>query len=128
MRFWQNNRYGPRVEGNAAMRDGNWKLVRPVIPDLMRVTDSDRAIDRALNLHQPDRITQVDQSPLPEFDAGDPPAALLFDVAADPFEQHDLAAEQPDRVARMSNALERWFESVEADRTSIPDDWNAVPA
>ncbi|HUZ81416.1 MAG TPA: sulfatase-like hydrolase/transferase [Gaiellaceae bacterium] len=128
VRFWQNNRYGPRVEGNAAMRDGNWKLVRPTIPELMRVTDSDRAIDRALNHHQPDRISHVDTSPLPEFDVGDPPAALLFDVAADPFEQDDLAVEQPERVARMTKELERWFESVEADRTSIPDDWNAVLA
>ncbi|MHB8643873.1 MAG: sulfatase-like hydrolase/transferase [Gaiellaceae bacterium] len=127
VRFWQNNRYGPRVEGNAAMRDGNWKLVRPTIPDLMRVTESDRAIDRALNLNQPDRITHVDTSQLPEFDIGEPPAALLFDVAADPFEQHDLAAEQPDRVARMTGELERWFESVEADRRSIPDDWSAIP-
>ena len=65
-------------EGNAAMRDGDWKLVRPSIPALMQVTDGDRAIDRALNLHEPDRIMEVDRSPLPEFDAGRPsgPAAL----------------------------------------------------
>ena len=127
VRFWQNNRYAPRVEGNAAMRDGKWKLVRPTIPELMRVTDEDRAIDRALNLHQPERITQVDTSPLPEFESGPPPAPLLFDVDADPFEQHDLSSEHPERVARMSAAIERWFESVEADRRAIPDDWSASP-
>jgi arylsulfatase A len=126
IRFWQNNRYSPRVEGNAAMRDGNWKLVRPVIPELMRVTDCDRAIDRALNLRAADRITRVDTTPLPEFDVEDPPAPLLFDVEADPFEQHDLAWEHPERVARMSAALERWFESVEAERRAIPDDWNVA--
>lgn len=126
IRFWQNNRYGPRIEGNAAMRDGNWKLVRPMIPELMRVTDADRAIDRALNLNEPGRIRQVDMSPLPEFEIGDPPPALLFDVAADPFEQHDVAREHPDRVARMTEALERWFESVERDRRSIVDDWTAA--
>jgi arylsulfatase A-like enzyme len=123
IRFWQNNRYAPRAEGNAAMRDGDWKLVRPTIPVTMQVTDGDRVIDRALNLQAPDRITHVDQSPLPWFEIGEPPAPLLFDVAADPFEQHDLAAAQPDRVARMSAALDRWFESVEADRAAITDVW-----
>jgi arylsulfatase A-like enzyme len=115
-RFWQCNRYAPRSEGNSAMRDGDWKLVRPAIPALMQVTEGDRAIDRALNYGQGDAITSVDDSPLPEFDPAPPPAPLLFDVAADPFEQADLAAEHPDRVARMEAALDAWFESVEADR------------
>ena len=123
IRFWQNNRYAPRAEGNAAMRDGDWKLVRPTIPATMQVTDSDRAINRALNLQQPDRITEVDRSPLPWFEIGDPPAPLLFNVAVDPFEQNDLAATHPERVARMSAALDRWFESVEADRAAIADVW-----
>ncbi len=115
-RFWQCNRYAPRIEGNAAMRDGDWKLVRPAIPALMQVTEPDRAIDRALNYRQPGRITTVDTSPLPEFDSGPPPEPLLFDLASDPFEQQDRAAEEPERVRRMSDALDRWFESVERDR------------
>jgi arylsulfatase A len=115
-RFWQCNRYAPRVEGNSAMRDGDWKLVRPVIPELMQVTDGDRTIDRALNLHAPERIVAVDDSPLPEFDPGPPPEPLLFDLAGDPFEQSDLAAEHPERVCAMGQALDRWFESVERDR------------
>lgn len=124
VRFWQNNRYAPRVEGNAAMRDGDWKLVRPVIPELMKVTDDDRAVDRRLNLRLPDRITEVDQSPLPRYDIADPPAALLFNVADDPFEQRDLAETHPDRVTRMTLELENWFESIEAERTAIHDDWS----
>jgi hypothetical protein len=44
------------------------------------------------------------------------PAPLLFDLATDPFEQTDLAAAEPERVVRMSAALDRWFESVERDR------------
>ena len=115
-RFWQCNRYAPRVEGNSAMRDGDWKLVRPAIPELMQVTETDRAVDRALNYRQPERIATIDTSPLPEFTTGSPPAPLLFDLASDPFEHDDLAAEHPDRVRRMSDALERWFESVERDR------------
>ena len=34
----------------------------------MKVTDSDRIIDRALNLHEEGRILEVDASPLPEFE------------------------------------------------------------
>jgi arylsulfatase A len=116
VRFWQCNRYAPRIEGNAAMRDGDWKLVRPAIPSTMIVTEEDRAIDRALNYRRPDRITEVDRSPLPEPDVGVPPAPLLFDLAADPFEQHDLAAEHPERVRSMTAALEGWFTEVEAER------------
>ena len=115
-RFWQCNRYAPRIEGNAAMRDGDWKLVRPSIAAAMQVTEPDRAIDRALNYRQPGRITKVDDSPLPEFDLGIPPDPLLFDLASDPFEQNDLAAQHPERMKQMSAALERWFESAEADR------------
>ena len=116
IRFWQNNRYGPRVEGNAAMRDGRWKLVRPAIPSLMRVTDRDREIDRSLNYRLDDRITSIDTSPLPDFYDGERPAPLLFDVETDPFEQHDLAAADPERVARMTAALDAWFEDVERER------------
>ena len=79
-----------RVQRRDARR--RWKLVRPAIDELMQVTDEDRVIDKALNYRGPDAITEVDRSPLPEFDIGEPPRALLFDLAADPFEQDDLAA------------------------------------
>ena len=115
-RYWQCNRYRPRIEGNAAMRDGDWKLVRPSIPELMVVTDRDRKIDRALNYLHEGRISAIDDSPLPEFEIDTPPAALLFDLASDPFEQNDLAAFHPERVRRMSTELESWFENVERDR------------
>src|SRR5258708_10957520 len=46
-RFWQWNRYTPRVECNAAMRDGPWKLVRPAIDELMQVSPRDLQMDVA---------------------------------------------------------------------------------
>jgi arylsulfatase A-like enzyme len=33
----------------------------------------------------------------------------LYDLAADPFEQHDLAAERPERVATLEAAYREWF-------------------
>ena len=46
---------------------------------------------------------------------------LLFNLAEDLFEEHDVAALHPERTARMSAALETWFEQVEADRAAIRD-------
>jgi arylsulfatase A-like enzyme len=45
--------------------------------------------------------------------AGALPAALLYDVSKDPKETTDLAAQEPERVAKMSAALEAWKASVE---------------
>jgi hypothetical protein len=75
------------------MRDGEWKLVR-----------STRA--------SRERITAVDDSSLPGFDLGRRPAPLPFNLRDDPFKQVDLAAQQPDCVARMTAAIELWFEDV----------------
>jgi arylsulfatase A-like enzyme len=41
------------------------------------------------------------------------PAVLLYDVSKDPKETTDLAAQEPQRVAKMTAALEAWKASVE---------------
>jgi len=41
------------------------------------------------------------------------PAVLLYDVFKDPKETTDLAAQEPERVAKMTAALEAWKASVE---------------
>ncbi|HEV2293252.1 MAG TPA: sulfatase-like hydrolase/transferase [Tepidisphaeraceae bacterium] len=41
-----------------------------------------------------------------------PPTVELFNVVDDPAERHDRAAEHPDRVERMQQALEHWQASV----------------
>lgn len=41
------------------------------------------------------------------------PSALLFDLSKDPKETTDLAAQQPERVAKMKAELEAWKASVE---------------
>jgi arylsulfatase A len=116
IRFWQNNRYEPRVESNAAMRDGDWKLVRPAIPETMTVDEPDRLVDRGLNQRLDDRVTAIEAPPREEPVLDDVPPPFLFNVADDPFEERDLAAEHPDRVRAMGAALDAWFEEVEADR------------
>jgi arylsulfatase A-like enzyme len=118
-RFWQWNRYVPAGDCNAAMRDGRWKLVRPAIGALMAVSPQDFAMDVDAK-YQPQNYPDILRDPLPIPDAAEPLPSQLFDIDADPGEQRDLAAEQPDRVLRMEAALGRWFEAVELDRLSIP--------
>src|SRR5690606_34212517 len=47
-----------------------------------------------------------------------PPA--LYDIVADPGEQHDLAAGQPDEVARLRTAYDAWFADVTSTRGFEP--------
>ena len=119
-RFWQWNRYTPVGESNAAMRDGDWKLVRPQIDEVMRVSNEDLAMDIESKYH-PERYTDIvrEAEPPREVPAAHPPR--LFNLRSDPLEQHDLAAQHPDRIARMDAALTRWFEEVEGERRRIPD-------
>ena len=43
-------------------------------------------------------------------------AFRLYDMAHDPLEMHDLAAQQPDRVAQLKAAYDAWFDDVTAAR------------
>src|SRR5205085_10809620 len=96
-RFWHWNRYAPRLETNAAMRDDDWKLLRPAIFQTLMATPEDLAVDETIKREWPD---DIDRGPLPEVGADAEPVPLqLYDLAADPGEQHDLAATEPARVA-----------------------------
>ena len=110
-RFWQWNRYTPVGTCNAAMRDGDWKLVRPQIREAMQVSPIDTALDHAIKYY-PEHFDDIYDEPYPARKVPEPPSALLFNIADDPFEQHDLAALQPQRTATMEAALERWFVDV----------------
>lgn len=114
-RFWQWNRYRPRREYNAAMRDGDWKLVRPPVGEALQITDEDGRLDRELKAH-PDRFDDIDRTPWPEMPLPGPHRPRLFHLGEDPLEQNDLADREADRAGRMLRELEAWFEAVEADR------------
>ncbi|MDQ3701350.1 MAG: hypothetical protein M3442_10580, partial [Chloroflexota bacterium] len=114
-RFWQWNRYTPVAECNAAVREGDWKLVRPRIPEAMMVAPEDTAVDRQLK-EVPCPITDITRTPEPARTLSAPPPSLLFNIAADPYERHDLATREPERVRRLEAALAAWFEAVNADR------------
>lgn len=119
-RFWQWNRYTPLVSCNAAMRDGPWKLVRPAISAAMKVSAEDLEVDRRLK-YDPQSITDISREPEPVRDVPPPPPPLLFNLDVDPYEEQDLAEEEPERVRRMLRDLETWFNTVEAERRNIPE-------
>ena len=47
------------------------------------------------------------------------PAVSLFDLTADPGEQNDLAATQPERAAQLRAKLDRWLASVDAQTMTV---------
>ena len=119
-RFWQWNRYTPVRTCNAAMREGPWKLVRPIIVEAMSLSLNDMAMDRQLK-YEPESITDITRDPEPPRSIPPPPQALLFNLHEDPYETNNLAIERRDIWARMQSQLDQWFEGVEADRASIDD-------
>ena len=116
----------------AAVRDGDWKLVRPLIRgtrffrEELCVSDEDwrrtAAFIEADMRHKENPLSVRSVFPVPRLRPQRPEPPELYDLGQDPGEQHDLAAEHPDRVRRMLGQLEDWFEAVEADRGSI--DWS----
>jgi arylsulfatase A len=121
-RFWQWNRYAPVPASNAAMRDGEWKLVRPALGPAMGITRQDQEWLR-VSMYETERFIEggIVRDPFPPRELPEPPEPELFNVAEDPLERTNLAAKHPDRARRMLRELETWFEEVEAERRSIRD-------
>ena len=59
--------------------------------------------------------------PVPDRAIPDPLPPLLFNIAEDPFERHDLAEQHPQRVAALEADLERWFIDVTGILTTTPN-------
>ncbi len=111
-RFWQWNRYRPVGTSNAAMRSGDWKLVRPAIAAAMGLLPEHAQGDRRAKA-EPAWVPEMpDALPVVELPSPEPP--LLFDLASDPLETRDLAGVQPERAAAMLATLEGWFADVAA--------------
>lgn len=83
-------------QASLALRTATEKLIQPVTED-------------------------VGGKPLPDlYGRARSPEPLLFDLADDPAESRDLAAERPDRVAALRADLEQW-RAAELARSGDPD-------
>ena len=122
-RFWQWNGYTPVANINAAMRDGDWKLVRPQIA-FRYASAADEALAAqyvALDIeykYHPERVPSIRTDMMPALVIPDPLPPELYNIRNDPLEQHNLAPHEPIRLAHMQNALESWFEEVAAEGMS----------
>ncbi len=123
--FWQWNGYSPVGETNAAVRDGDWKLVRPAI-DIAFASEADSGLaDRYVELdirykYERENVPEIAEWPEPVRRMPDKlPEPQLFNLADDPGEVNDLAAQEPTRARTMRDALDSWFEEVESERRAI---------
>ena len=110
-RCWQWSRYLPLGSCNAAIREGDWKLLRPRIAEAMEVLPVDTAHDHAVK-YFPERYDDIVRAPTTDRTIPDPPPPLLFNIAEDPFERHDMAEQHPQKAAALEAELERWFIDV----------------
>lgn len=107
---------GAQANRLACVRDGRWKL--HVLPPRDQFKAFDKPGERWIDPRAPDGVTiiapyeQYQPSEHPGVRTGDAPKAMqLFDLQRDPAEQHDVAAEHPEIVARLKKA----FEIINAD-------------
>lgn len=118
VRYWQWNRYQPEIVTDAAMRDGDWKLVRPVLEDSMWTDPKEMEQDNALR-NEPWKHFEPVRGAFPPRELPPLPPPQLFNLAHDPFEREDLATQSPGRVEQMLAQLEDWFSEVESERAAI---------
>lgn len=114
-RFWQWNRYTPIPNCNAAVRDGDWKLVRPAIDIAMIVSPEDLALDHDLKYY-PEKYDGILHPLDLQREVPPPPPPQLFNIAQDPAEENDLSEVETARSEKMLTELETWFEEVETER------------
>jgi arylsulfatase A len=120
-RFWQFNRYTPVKNCNAAMRDGDWKLYWPRIPEAMKKLKSDNGWYLKM-MDTPHFEMEVTREPV-ERELSAPGQPQLYNIRQDPYEDNDLSSQQPARLTRMKEDLENWFDEVEAERRSLPEQY-----
>ena len=112
--------FGHQGDRLATVRDARWKLHVLPGPDRRVGTPGERWVDP----RGPDGVTilapyeQAQPAEHPGVTTGDETRAMtLFDLAADPAEQHDVAAAHPDVVARLK---ERYDQVVKEFPVNMP--------
>lgn len=118
--FWQFSQYPPRVESNAGMRKGPWKLVRPKIDkfiDPVHIKNNKKYVQMDIDYkYKPDTVTEIMSEPWSESVLSGPiPKPELYNLDDDPGEQNNVAEDNPQIALKMENELRNWFQEVELD-------------
>lgn len=119
-RFWQFNRYEPVLCCNSAMRDHEWKVYWPRIPEAMVKLKEDSEWYRHL-MTEPHPMMELTKPHFIERELSEPGKPELYNIVDDPAEEDNLADKHPERLSRMLNELENWFDRVEAERRALPE-------
>ena len=112
--FFQKTRYRPVRHSNGSVRTGPWKLYWPMVDETMKKDIGRDNPSYEKGLVEPHWEMPLDAQ-LPSYAAVQAGVPQLFNLEQDPSERHDLAAEQPQRVAQMAKSYDAWFDSVEDD-------------
>lgn len=111
---WQWNRLCPELKGNAAIRQGDWKLIHPPISEHLVLDRYDVALDEDIKRH-PQQYCNVVPLPLDIPDAMAFPSQL-FNLSVDPCEKIDFLEQQLQLGQELESELDIWFKAVECDR------------
>ncbi|MEG1515508.1 MAG: sulfatase-like hydrolase/transferase [Clostridia bacterium] len=113
--FWQWNRYKPALGCNAAMREGDYKLVNEPVRSYLDLPDWEVDMDVEIKYH-PERYKDVTTREVPYLPPLKEPTPMLFDLGKDPLERVSLFAKEPEKVRKMAGRLEEWFNEMEKER------------
>lgn len=113
---WQWNRYSPQLNGNAAIRVGDRKLLHVPIMQHLDLPTWETDMDVEIKYH-PERYTGVPDVDYPPL-ADEPCRMELYDLKNDPLERNDLLEANPEEAAALDSKLTAWFEEVERERLS----------
>jgi hypothetical protein len=100
------------------VRSGDWKLIYPEIPEAMKVHDVEWL---QVSMYEPEYFEEngIILDPDPHRTLSPPAQPQLFNIAEDPLELTDRAADNPEIVRRLKEKIENWFDDVENDRSRL---------
>ncbi len=111
---FQKNRYLPVAHSDAAIRRDRWKLLWPGVPVTMKKDGGRDNPSYERGIVEPHWEMPLDWE-LAGFGDIKTEKPRLFDLAADPAERRDIAAQHPELVAELARIYDAWFAEVFAE-------------
>lgn len=118
-RCWQWSRYEPIGTINAAVRDGDWKLLFPAVDEVLHIRPEDPREEKKLRADPAAYSLPTGMQPRSYVAELTPSTPQLFNVLADPGEQMDLAGRFPDIASDLEGYLADWFDEMESERSRV---------